>query len=424
MTEEASRAYSRSDRTERRYATRTLVVIVVVCVAAVGLCVLTRLLFGPVRSWTNVAILAGVAAATNLPSRLSSRRVNLSLLGVITLAATPLGVGAGIVVIVLASTLVQLGRVPKRTLAFNAGMSTCLGATGVLIYDAIGAPVLPHPTPAGTREVLHVAAGLLLADLVQLLMNAVLIGAIFLASRGVAIRETIGRLLRTGSGAYLASGLLALLIFVAWVPAEGGPLTLLAVGPSLWAARWALNREHEEDTAHLRVVDTLNAAMEIRHPGAGTHAANAARVAEWLAAEVGTGGVRKLDLALAGALLRLDSLAAEGPDPAPVAGAATQRPARALAGVDFLQHLLPVIEHRDDDPSVQEATQIVVVADAYAEARERLGDDANSRTAAYRSLLAAADGTYDPGVLAALGRLLERVDPIPQPMPTGPGAGS
>ncbi|HRC40783.1 MAG TPA: hypothetical protein PLK69_04655 [Tetrasphaera sp.] len=377
-----------------------------VAVGALLLILLGRSALPPIEGWLGVALLATIAAVGNLPARTrQARRIHSSLLGTLMLAAIPLGLSAGIPILAFAHAIVQVGRQPKQRILFNMAMSTIIGLCGALVYSLLDGPVSGDGSPAAVTTVLAAGLALLVADIAQLLCNAGLISAILWASRGVSVTDQFRNLVLRGTLGYLATGLLSLLIYVLWVLADGGPWSIVLLVPSLVAAQWALGHERSEDLAQVQVVDTLNAAMDARHPGSARHAADVARLSEWLAEEVDLGPAKSIDLALAGALLRLDTLAA------PTTGGPVHRPSRALSGVSFLEHIVPVIEHRPTDPAAAAALRIVAVADAYAEARRSLGDLPTARYLACD--LVAGDPSLDRDVIEALRRVVERLDPLP-----------
>ena len=388
------------------YAVRTRWVIGLTCVAAVLLVLVMRPLTGSVQSPIGLLLLTVIAGASNLPNRmLSPRVVQISMLGTIMLAAIPLGLAAGIPLLGLAHAVAQAGRQAPQRMLFNAAMSTVLGMAGVATYRLLDGPVYDGSHHDDAATVVHVGWALLAADLTQLVLNAVLMSVILWASRGVAMIDRFRTLITRGGPSYLATGTLAVLIYALWVSAEGGPFSIVFLVPCLIAARWALGHERAEDLTQVRVIDTLNAAMDARHPGSAQHAAAVAQLSQALAEEADLGPAKSIDLALAGALLRVDTLAVPG------AGSPAPRPSRALTGVDFLHDIVPVLEHRLDDAAAVAAGRIVAVAEAYVEARTARPDADPGQV--YDEIADRAD--LDVSALIALRRVLNRLDPMPTP---------
>ncbi|GAA1802753.1 hypothetical protein [Nostocoides veronense] len=400
--------YRRIARPEHRYAVSTRFVVAGTVLLAIASYLALRPIAGPVTDWTGLGVLILVAAAGNLPARspsTSSRRVHISMLAALTLAAVPLGLAAGLPLLAAAHALAQAGRQAPIRVVFNAAMSVVVGMAGLLAYWSLRGPVLVDGAAAGAPVVVHIGWALLLANLLQLVVNAWLISLVQWASRAVALADQFRALILRSGLTYLATGSLSILIVTVWQIAGGGPGSIVLLLPCLVAARWALGHERAEDLMQVRVVDTLNAAIDARFPGAAAHSADVARLAEWLAEEIDLGPSRSEDLALAGALYRLDSLSTpRGVEPAP-------RPARALTEVDFLQGILPILEHRRDGASTSTATagRVISVAEAYVVARRDplIGD----RYAAYDAIAGRSD--LDSIILVALRRVVDRIDPLP-----------
>lgn len=334
------------------------------------------------------------------------------MVGTLMLAAIPLGLGLGIPALAIGHAVVQIGRLEAVRVIFNAAMSVVIGIAGLAIYRILDGPMAGEGGAVGALTVLHVAGVLAVANLVQLFINAAMMAVIIWSSRGIAIGGQFRTIILRGGLTYLATGSMSMPIYVLWVAAEGGPASVVLLLPILYAARWALATVRAEDLTQVRVIDTLNAAMDARSPGSALHATQVARVAEWLAEEVDLGPARSIDLALTGALLRVDSLAA----PPQSAGAArAPRPSRALVGLEFLSEVLPVLEHDPTDRSVVEAGRLVAVADAYVEARRGLPE--GELLEAYEAILHRPD--LDASALQALRKVLDRLDPLPAPTDRG-----
>lgn len=405
--------YGRSRRPEARFAVRTWRFVALVTGCALGACLTLPSLAGRLTSWPGLLALTLISALSNLPDRASSvRSVQISMVGTLMLAAIPLGLGLGIPALAIGHAVVQIGRLEAVRVIFNAAMSVVIGIAGLAIYRILDGPMAGEGGAVGALTVLHVAGVLAVANLVQLFINAAMMAVIIWSSRGIAIGGQFRTIILRGGLTYLATGSMSMPIYVLWVAAEGGPASVVLLLPILYAARWALATVRAEDLTQVRVIDTLNAAMDARSPGSALHATQVARVAEWLAEEVDLGPARSIDLALTGALLRVDSLAA----PPQSAGAArAPRPSRALVGLEFLSEVLPVLEHDPTDRSVVEAGRLVAVADAYVEARRGLPE--GELLEAYEAILHRPD--LDASALLALRKVLDRLDPLPAPTDRG-----
>lgn len=396
--------YTRADRTERRFTVRTRLAVLATCAVAALSTLAARPVIGPVQHWDNLLVLTLVAFVTAVPPRASTRRkIYLSLMGILVLAAIPLGAGAGIGLLPVAAGLARLRSGDSLRVVFNVAMGTTIGVAAAVAYAVVAA--LSPLTPAGSEnaDLLLVALALLAADLAQLVVNAAFMAGIIWASRGEAVRAQFLTLVRSGSATYLASGVLALLIYVVWVPAGGGPLSILLLVPSLIATDWALTAEREVERAQFQAVEAISAALESRHPGSAARSREVERVAEVLAEELALAPTEATRVALAGALVGLSELALppepDGPE---------RHPARAFTTVDFLEPVVPLLDGQETTGRVRE---IVAVADRYARERLARPDSPDADVAAFQVVAEGVPEQFDATVVAALGRMVSRQAP-------------
>lgn len=407
----ANDAYTREERRERTYAFRTTAVVVAVCVAALVSYVLSWFVLACTLAWADVLVLALVAGVSNLARRDARRGRGLSLTGAIMLAAIPVGAGLGIPLIAAAGVAANWRSLRGQRSAFNAATASLAGVLGAVLYVLLGAPVVPEARFAGIGGLAHMAVGLVVAIMAQALTTGLLLAAVLWASRGIAVRTTIRGLFRESGLDYLATIGLAFLIVVTWVPVGAGAASVILLAPIFVVSRFAVAQWSNEWTAQVRAVSAFTTAMDERHPGAAVHAADVARISEWIADELAMSSVDAQALSLAGALHGIEALALPG-------GTGRRTAIAALESVDVLAPALPILQrYRDPVDGLEQPprpARVLAVADAYAQVRARdvPADAPEQHLLAYGRLLAQEDNDFDPAVVLALGRVLERVDPL------------
>ena len=407
----ASDAYTREERREREFALRTDAVVLATSLAALVAFGASWFVLDGVGRWSDALVLALVAGISNLARRDSRRGRGLSLTGAIMLAAIPLGAGLGIPLIAIVGAAANWRSVGAQRIVFNAATGCLAGVLAAMVYVILGAPVVPAAALGETRGLIQMGLGLVVGIIVQALTTATLVAGVLWASRGISMRTTMRGLFRESGLDYLATIGLAFLIVVTWVPVGAGAVSVVLLAPIFVVSRFAVAQWSNEWTAQVRAVSAFTTAMDERHPGAAVHAADVARICEWIADELAMSSVDAQALGLAGALQGIDSLALPN-------GSGRRSAISALDSVDVLAPALPILQrYRDPDDGVGRPlrpARVLAVADAYARVRAR-DVPAGAREPhllAYGRLLEQQDDRFDPSVVAALGRVLERVDPL------------
>jgi hypothetical protein len=166
-------------------------------------------------------------------------------------------------------------------------MTAILGVAGGVAYAAAGG-VRDSTALVGAREILQgVGIPILVADLVQVVVNLVLLAGVIRVAAGTPMRTQIVRLLGTTGPAYVGYGVIAFLLVVLWQPARLGPAAVVLVLAPLLVARWAYVQYAEEFKAHERALHVLVAAVEAKAPHLAGHSARVAELSALMAESLG-----------------------------------------------------------------------------------------------------------------------------------------
>ena len=171
---------------------------------------------------------------------------------------------------------------------FNASMAGLQGAVGGLVYLAVGGANLAQVHGAAVL-IMRVGLPLMVADVVQMLINALLLAGIVRLSSGVPPRRFLVQMITNSGVAYIGYGVIGFLFLILWVPADVGPFSAILILAPLFVARWAFVQYGEEQRAHERTLSALVTAVETKDPNAAGHSARIARLAEWMAEPLSMG---------------------------------------------------------------------------------------------------------------------------------------
>ena len=422
----------RDGRSSRLGSRATLAFVAFVAVLALALLGAGLLVVGLPRDWFAVALLSSFGLTGWLLRETHvGARVQLSFISIILLAAAVIvgPVGAGLVGAL--ATVLKFDRAKLIVRVFNVAMFSSVGSIGGLVYLWVGGTE-QIPTNAGTVDILlGVGVPLLIADVAQCLLNALLIAGILRAASGSPVRPQVVLLLSTSGLAYIGYGVIGFLFVVLWIPASVGWFSSVLVLAPLFVARWAFEQYGEEFRAHERTLRALVTAEEKKDPLTAGHSAKVAQLSEWLAEALGLGHKEIQDVRTAGMLHDIGKVGVparylrsrkplEDEDYVVVAehaGAGVE----LVRGIEFLAGSLDAIAHHHErydgrgypaGLAAQEiplAARIVAVADVF---------DALTTERSYRPALTVADavqvmrdraGTHlDPAVVDALGKVLAR----------------
>ncbi|MEO7068992.1 MAG: hypothetical protein ABI131_00705, partial [Nostocoides sp.] len=126
--------------------------------------------------WAAVAILAALGYLSKaLPPSLLRNDVHLSLSSIVLLTAIPLVGPTGAVLVGAFSVLGQIGRTRLQAAVFNMAMHAVMGGLSGLAYVWSGGLSTPDPGYGPFGLLVDVGLPLIVADLVQCLVNAALL---------------------------------------------------------------------------------------------------------------------------------------------------------------------------------------------------------------------------------------------------------
>jgi len=424
--------------TERRPTGRSSfgapVYIGLVCVLAVGVAVVGWVRDGPPSDPVALVILTlmGMAGWTLREPDVGSR-VGFSFLSIVLLAGIVIVGPVGCAVIGALSMGLEVGRQQSRVRIFNAGMTAFWAGFGGIVYKVVGGERNLSLLNGPSALLLHVGVPLMVADVAQMLANAALLSGIVRIDRGVSFRRFFVQMVTNSGVAYLGYGFIGFLFVILWIPADVGPFSAVLILAPLFVARWAFVQFGEEQRAHERTLSALVTAVETKDPYAVGHSARIADLAEWIAEplslstqevqslrfaamlhDVGKVGLPTRIVRRPGAMTRedLDLLALH-----------PSRGVELLRDIDFLGDSLDGIQHHHErfdghgypDRLVGEEipllARIIAVADAFDSLTlPRPHRPALSPDAALGELRLRAGSQFDPAVVTALTRALERHD--------------
>ncbi|MDV3220019.1 HD-GYP domain-containing protein [Intrasporangium sp.] len=357
-------------------------------------------------------------------------RVGFSFLSIILLAAAVIVGPVGAWIVGLVSMATDRGRPRLVQTVFNVAMTGIIGAVGALAYLLAG----------GQRELAGISGALtisrdvgfpiLVADVVGCLTNAVLLAGVIHFSQGVPFMVMVRRVLSGSGWAYVGYGIIGFLFVVLWYPAELGPFSALLVLAPLLAARWAFIQYGDELRSHERTLDTLVTALGKKEPAAVERSRRTARLAEWIAEDLGLGPHQIVTVRHAGTLHEIGHLAVPARILRRAPESLTMQEQRMLAahgvvgarmieGIDFLDEARAGICHQHDHfdgdgegplkgADIPVSARIVAVAAAFDGLTQPDGwVEPKTAEQALRAL-GADTGRYDPAVLEALSAVVAK----------------
>lgn len=326
-------------------------------------------------------------------------------------------------------------------LVFNSALYACVGAVGGLAYSLAGGLVghMLHRAGTSGQLALHVAAPLLLADLAQALVNAVLLAGIIYLSNGTPVRQFVRGVLKSAGLMYVGYGVIAFIFVVEWYPARLGAFSTVLVLAPLLVARWSMVQYGDEFRAHERTLDALVAAMETKDVYTRGHSERVARLCEAMAHSLGLNQEDTQALRFAGMLHDIGKLSL----PSGLLRASTvtdeqfaqisrhaDQGVEMVRQIDFLADSVGGIRHHHERwdglgyPSGLSGTdiplfaRIIAVVDAFDSLTTVRADrDAYSVEAALGELRDRAGSQLDPAMVEALERALPRTGWEPTQLP-------
>jgi hypothetical protein len=364
-------------------------------------------------------LLLGLLART-LPDSiisLSGDGVRFSFFGIVTLAAAVMVGPLGGALVGIIPTLARPVRMRPIRRWFNAGMFGVVGLVGGLAYAAAGG-VDPLSVAGAADVLLYIGIPLIVADLAQAATNAVVLSGMMTVTAGVPFWVYVRSLLASTGAAYIGYGVVAFLLVVLWGPAQIHWFSAVLTVVPLLVAWWVFGQFGAELEAHERTMDTLVAALDVRHPGAAAHSQRVAILCDWIGESLRVGPKALVEMRTAGLLHDVGLLGAREGDPRevrdhPLVGV------RMLDGISFAIPALPSIaaHHERLDGSgyprgtsgsdIPLGARVVAVADAFDALTTGTAD---LPALAPRSALGrlAQDPGLDREVVAALERAVDR----------------
>ncbi|MBM6400694.1 HD-GYP domain-containing protein [Phycicoccus sonneratiae] len=323
-----------------------------------------------------IAVLALAVLAVAYPGVVVGDRVHLAISSIVMLAAQAV---VGPAVVALAGALIGPFQGSSwQGRLFNSAQFSIFGCVGGLAFLAAGGTLDPAELAGVTPVVVHLALPMVVADLVQVLANAVLLSGMMRVARGVPVRLHIGLLLRSTGAAAAGYGVIAFILVVLWVPAQLGVVvaTAMVLAPLL-VAHWAYRQHADELQGQQRVLGVLVAAVEAKAPHLTGHSARVADLSGRMAEHLGLTPQQVADTRIAGMLhdvgqTTLPTREARGldlTDPASTTVGYPRAGVAILGDLTFLRGALDSIEtHRRalaDDAAASLPSRIVALADLY-----------------------------------------------------------
>ena len=373
-----------------------------------------------------------------------SSRFGFSFLSIILLASAVIAGVFGSWLVGVVSTAVDRDQRRWSATVFNMSMTGLVGASGAIVYRLVGGNTAPDTLVGPAELALHVGLPLVAADVVGCLVNALLIAGVFHFDQGVPFGVLVRSVLAGSGLAYIGYGVIGFLFVVLWYPVDLGASSALLIMAPLLAARWAFIQYGEEVRSHERTIDTLVTALGTKEPPAVPRSRRAARLAEWIAEELGLGPHQIETVRYAATLHEVGHLGVPTRllRRAPEAVSVAERRvidrhcvmgARMIEGIDFLEDARSGIRHQYErfdgggrpdglvGQDIPVAARIVAVTSAVESLLEATGDVSwDTDTARVARALQSDPGQFDPAVVTAVIAALEKHG-RPHAAPTGVG---
>ena len=416
----------------------TNVYVMAVALIATGLLWVGYVYAGPPYDGGALAVLTVLALAGWLlrKSGAGQRLVRLSFISIVLLASAVIVGPFGSGVVGAVANLAEWRRGHPTVCLFNAAMNSAIGSVGGLVYLLLGGSTSMGVGSGAGSILVGVGIPLLIADVAQCAVNAVLLAGVMRASARVPMVTQMVTLLTTSGFAYVGYGIIGFLFVVLWIPAGVGWFSAVLVLAPLFVARWAFVQYGEELRSQDRTLRALVTAVETKDPSNTGHSERTAQLSEWLAEILGLGHKEIQDVRTAAMLHDIGKVCVPsrvlrsrqplGDADLVVLAEHALSGVDLVQGIDFLTGSLDAIAHHHErfdgrgypaglaGDSIPLAARIVAIADTF---------DSLTTSRPYRSALtveealevvAARAGTQvDPSVVDALRRVLGRHEWVP-----------
>ena len=361
-------------------------------------------------------------------------RIGFSFLSIILLASGAILGPFGAWCVGLISVVID--RDPKMRWfqrVFNAAMTAVVGVAGGWAY-ALSRGSEDLASLSGLTDIAtELGLPLLIADVVQCITNALLLSGVIHLFQGVPFLVFLRRVLVSSGVAYVGYGAIGFLFVILWFPADLGPFSAVLILAPLLAARWAFIQFGDELRSHERTVDTLVTALATKDPAAADRSLRVARLAEWVAEELGLGPSQIGTVRYAAMLHEIGHLGVPTRllrRPRSSLSAAERRVvdrhcvlgARMIEGIDFLEPARSGIRHQGErfdgrgspdglsGQAIPVVARVLAVVTAFEDVVGRGGHEPLS-VGRVVAMLAHDEGHFDPAVLMALSAALDKHGP-------------
>lgn len=361
-------------------------------------------------------------------------RIGFSFLSIILLASGAILGPFGAWCVGLISVVID--RDPKMRWfqrVFNAAMTAIVGVAGGWAY-ALSRGSEDLGSLSGLTDIAtELGLPLLIADVVQCITNALLLSGVIHLFQGVPFLVFLRRVLVSSGVAYVGYGAIGFLFVILWFPANLGPFSAVLILAPLLAARWAFIQFGDELRSHERTVDTLVTALATKDPAAADRSLRVARLAEWVAEEMGLGPSQIGTVRYAAMLHEIGHLGVPTRllrRPRSSLSAAERRVvdrhcvlgARMIEGIDFLEPARSGIRHQGErfdgrgspdglsGQAIPVVARVLAVVTAFEDIVGRGGHEPLSRGRVVAAL-SHDEGRFDPAVLMALSAALDKHGP-------------
>jgi hypothetical protein len=379
----------------------------------------------PVLTMLILGLLSSVLRERDVGSNIS-----FSFLSIIIISSAVLIGPVGSALVGAISMAFDRGGRSALARIFNSSMAALQGSIGGLVYLAVGGAD-PAETHGAGALLITIGLPLMVADVVQMLINAVLLAGIVRLSSGVPPRRFLVQMITNSGVAYIGYGVIGFLFVILWGPADVGPFSAILILAPLFVARWAFVQYGEEQRAHERTLSALVTAVETKDPNASGHSGRIARLAEWMAEPLSMGAQEVQDLRFAAMLHDVGKVGVptrllrrpRALTPADLE-ALTHHPALGVAlvrDIDFLSGSLDGIRHHHErwdglgypdglaGEEIPLISRVISVADAFdALTTDRAERPGLAPAQALEQIEQRRGRQFDPHVVAALATALER----------------
>lgn len=406
--------------------------VAVLAVLAAGVVLLRPLLpgFDPLTDAIVVLSALNVVSAA-LRVRSPDVERSIAVTSIVYLAAIPLVGVWGAVVVAVAGDALHPGRTPLVVRTFNASQHGLAALCAGLAYLACGGTMRLDQLDRPNLLLTVVLLPLLIANIVQCLVNAVLTAGIISLHKGATFAPALDGMLRSGAISYVGYGLFGLLLAVLWDGAGIGPLSAVLVLAPLYIARWAWAQYDDERQSYDRTVRALVRAVETKDLYTRGHSERVATASVMIARQLQMGPDRIENLRLAGILHDIGKLGVptrllrkNGPLTDQEFEAIALHPVRGLEmvrDIEFFGEALPGILHHHErvdgrgypmglrGNDIPEFARVIAVADAFdSMTTTRSYRKACSVQEAVTELRACAGAQFEPRLVEALAAALRK----------------